>query len=145
MLQGYNSNSFQPVKQSRRKQEHREHHEKQPKAELDDARDNSNLANTQKIGMKDKSMTKQQEFANILDQISLNSSTTNPLKEQQNKENKINFKAIPITTNLNKSRSGLISSSQKGNPIEMKVQDEALTINSNFGKDGILKNNVVDP
>ena len=67
MLQGYNSNSFQPVKQSRRKQEHREHHEKQPKAELDDARDNSNLANTQKIGMKDKSMTKQQEFANILD------------------------------------------------------------------------------
>ena len=33
-------------------------------------------------------MSKQQEFANILDQMSLNSSSKNPLNENINKENK---------------------------------------------------------
>ena len=44
-------------------------------------------------------------------------------------------------SNLNKSKSGLISSNQK-DPIE--IQDIAVTINSNIEEDGVLKN-VIDP
>ena len=53
MLQGYNANSFQPAKQHKK----RDHNAPRGKLELNEAQTNSNLANTQKIGQKDQSMT----------------------------------------------------------------------------------------
>ena len=86
-------------------------------------------------------MTKEQDFVNILDQLSLNSSSKNPLKVNINKENKALIQSLPRVpkvdekSSLNKSKSGLIKS--KVNPImEMRIQDASVTINPHADGEG---------
>ena len=119
MLSGYNANSFQPAKKETRKRDKQSSQSKHTCNDLTGQGSGaiSNLANTQKLGAhgNEKSLTKQQEFDAILDQMSLNSSSKNPIQNRnKNKENK---KQQQGSINLNKSRSGVIPSQNNGNQI----------------------------
>ena len=106
MLQGYNQNSFKTHKKS--SQDHKR----------------SSKAREEKV----KPSKDQNEFAEILDQMSLNSSTNHGQKKQTKKSE-------PKLDASSKSKSGLISKRKHGFNLEhlTDMKQASLTINSNSG------------